>query len=173
MTLQITATKTSPVYEEANQKAAETAGDVVRDYADTVYALALSQTHSRTDADDVFQEVFLAYARKNPKFESEEHRKAWFLRVTVNCCKKLWRYRKRHKTEPLEAAVLLETQEESDLFGELKHLPEKYRAVLHLFYFEDMSTEKIAQALHITPGAVRTRLSRARELLRKRLEDDF
>ena len=91
----------SVLMEQREENAAEglpqTAEEVVRAYADTVYALALSQLRSRTDADDVFQEVFLAYVRRKPEFESQEHQKAWFLRVTLNCCKKLWRFRKRRK----------------------------------------------------------------------------
>lgn len=58
-------------------------------YGDMVYRLALAQTQSSHDADDVFQEVFLRYLRSAPAFREEEHRKAWLLRVTVNCCKKL------------------------------------------------------------------------------------
>lgn len=167
----------SVLMEQREENAAEglpqTAEEVVRAYADTVYALALSQLRSRTDADDVFQEVFLAYVRRKPEFESQEHQKAWFLRVTLNCCKKLWRFRKRRKTEPLEEAVSLETPVETELLLELGRLPEKYRVALHLFYFEDMTTEEIARVVEASPGAVRTRLSRGRELLKKRLRDDF
>lgn len=158
--------------EKAGEVFPQAAEEVVRAYADTVYALAFSQLRSRTDADDVFQEVFLAYVRKKPVFESPEHQKAWFLRVTLNCCKKLWRGRRRWKTEPLEAAVSLATPEETEIFAELSRLPEKYRVVLHLFYFEDMTTEEIARVVEASPGAVRTRLSRGRELLKKRLQND-
>ena len=61
----------------------------VEQYGSTVYRLALAQTHSQADADDVYQEVFLRYVRAAPAFATEEHRKAWLLRVTINCCKKL------------------------------------------------------------------------------------
>lgn len=152
---------------------AETAEEVVRTYADTVYALAFAQTRSRSDADDVFQEVFLAYVRKAPRFDSEEHRKAWFLRVTLNCCKKLWRTRSRHSTVPLEESLVFQTRDETVLYLELEKLPPKYRAVIHLFYYEGLNTEEIARAVGASPGAVRTRLSRARDLLREQLRDEL
>ena len=153
--------------------AAESAEDVVRAYADTVYALAFAQTHSRSDADDVFQEVFLAYMRKAPQFAGEEHRKAWFLRVTLNCCKKLWRTRSRHSTVPLEESLAFQTRDETVLCLELAKLPPKYRAVIHLFYYEGLSTGEIAQVTGASPGAVRTRLSRARDMLREQLRDEL
>lgn len=150
-----------------------TAEEVVRAYADTIYSLALSQLRSRADADDAFQEVFLTYVKKSPVFESAEHQKAWLLRVTLNVCKKMWRYRKRHIAAPLEEAPVLETQSELELFDALGRLPEKYRAVIHLFYFEDLTTAAIAQVLEISSNAVRTRLSRGREMLKKLLQDEF
>ncbi|GAE90481.1 RNA polymerase sigma factor [Acetivibrio straminisolvens] len=64
--------------------------NVIRSYSNMVYRLAFSQTTNKSDADDIYQEVFLRYIRKRPQFETEEHRKAWFIRVTVNCCKKVW-----------------------------------------------------------------------------------
>lgn len=67
----------------------EEARAAVERYGPMVYRLALAQTHSAHDADDVFQEVFLRYVRGAPDFTEEEHRKAWLLRVTANCCKKL------------------------------------------------------------------------------------
>lgn len=63
--------------------------EVIRRYADMVYRLALARTGNRSDADDVFQEVFLRYVQKAPDFTEEEHRKAWLLKVTVNCSVKL------------------------------------------------------------------------------------
>ena len=61
------------------------ASAVIEKYSDMVYRLAYARTGSRHDADDVYQEVFLRYFRKKPVFDSEEHRRAWLLRVTVNC----------------------------------------------------------------------------------------
>ena len=139
---------------------------VMERYGDMVYRLALAQTHSGHDADDVFQEVFLRYLRAAPVFREEEHRKAWLLRVTVNCCKKLhgsfWR---RHMVA-LSEALPAQNPEEGELLGLLEGLPQKYRAVLHLYYYEGYATEEIAAILGRSPGTVRSQLSRGRALLR-------
>ena len=121
---------------------AEEAGlrQVVETYGNMVYRLALAQTHSGHDADDVFQEVFLRYLRAAPDFREEEHRKAWLLRVTVNCCKKFHTSFWRRHTTALSEAIPARTEEEGELLTLLEGLPEKYRAVLHLYYYEGYAT---------------------------------
>lgn len=139
---------------------------VMERYGDMVYRLALAQTHSSHDADDVFQEVFLRYLRAAPAFREEEHRKAWLLRVTVNCCKKLHGSFWRRHTVALSETLPAQNPEEGELLGLLEGLPQKYRAVLHLYYYEGYATEEIAAILGRSPGTVRSQLSRGRALLR-------
>ena len=139
---------------------------VMERYGDMVYRLALAQTHSSHDADDVFQEVFLRYLRAAPVFREEEHRKAWLLRVTVNCCKKLHGSFWRRHTVALSETLPALNPEEGELLGLLEGLPPKYRAVLHLYYYEGYATEEIAAILGRSPGTVRSQLSRGRALLR-------
>lgn len=123
--------------------------NIVIKYSDMVYRLAVSQTKNRNDADDVFQEVFFRYIKNKPKFDSEEHRKAWLIRVTINCCKSAFASIWLKKTVPLDDTIILETKEETELFYEIQKLPPKYRAVIHLFYYEDMSIDEICKALGI------------------------
>ncbi|OUN21586.1 hypothetical protein B5G34_10890 [Flavonifractor sp. An82] len=137
----------------------------VEAYGAMVYRLALAQTHSGHDADDVFQEVFLRYLRSAPAFQEEEHRKAWLLRVTVNCCKKLHRSFWRRNTVALSEAIPALSQEEGELLDLLEGLPEKYRAVLHLYYYEGYATGEIADILGRSPNTVRSQLARGRALL--------
>ena len=139
---------------------------VMERYGDMVYRLALAQTHSSHDADDVFQEVFLRYLRAAPVFREEEHRKAWLLRVTVNCCKKFHGSFWRRHTVALSEALPAQNPEEGELLGLLEGLPQKYRVVLHLYYYEGYATEEIAAILGRSPGTVRSQLSRGRALLR-------
>jgi RNA polymerase sigma factor, sigma-70 family len=146
---------------------------VFHQYADMVYRLAFSQTQNRSDADDVFQEVFLRYMRRAGAFESEEHEKAWLLRVTVNCSRKLWRSAWFRRTVALDETVTFDMPEETGVARALLQLPQKYRTVIHLFYYEDMPVAKIAETLGMKESAVRTRLTRARELLRTKLKGDF
>lgn len=147
--------------------------EVIEKYKKTVYRLAFSIMKNKADADDVFQEVFLRYIEKNRSFESEEHRKAWLIKVTVNCCKKIYNSAARKRTvslyEAVEDGYLHKTD---DLLELLDKLEPKYRSVIHLYYYEDMTTEEIAAVLGRKPSTVRSRLARARQMLKERLEGD-
>ncbi len=105
---------------------------VIKYYADMVYRLAFARTGTKYDADEVFQEVFMRYIKKQPVFENEEHRKAWLIRVTINCSKKLWNSVWKRKVVPLAKTIPFETKEDIDLYNELQQLPKKYREVIHL-----------------------------------------
>lgn len=146
---------------------------VVKAYSNMVYRLAFSQTRNKSIADDIYQEVFLRYIRKKPNFESEKHRKAWLIRVTVNCCKKMWASSWIKKMVPLNETIVFEMKEETDLYRELQKLPNKYRAVIHLFYYEDLSIEEISEILNQKPSTVRTQLTRARYKLKEILKEDY
>lgn len=147
--------------------------NVVKAYSNMVYRLAFSQTRNKSDADDIYQEVFLRYIRKNAHFETEEHRKAWLIRVTINCCKKMWTSSWIKKIVPLDETIVFEMKEETNLYYELQKLPMKYRAVIHLFYYEDLSIEEISKALNQKPSTIRTQLTRARYKLKKILKEDY
>ena len=145
----------------------------VRAYGAMVYRLAYTQLRSRQDADDVFQEVFLRYHRAAPAFTGEEHRKAWLLRVTVNCARSLAASPWRRRAVPLEDAYAYTDPEASGLDEALARLPARYRAVLHLFYFEGYATEEIARILNLRPSTVRAQLTRARQRLAQILKEDL
>ena len=147
---------------------------VVDRYAGLVYRLAFARTRSRDAADEVFQEVFLRYVSKRPVFESTEHEKAWFCRVTINCANSYWRNPFRRKTEPLDAAAELAAPEpEAARLDEyLDRLPPEQRVAVHLYYYEGYSTPEIAALVGKSESAVRMRLLRARRLLRGYLEDE-
>lgn len=139
--------------------------EVMGRYETMVFRLAYSYTRSRSDAQDLCQEVFLRYYCRRPIFASEEHRRAWLLRVTVNRCKShlsSWWVR---RTVPLDDRISMPEPEYLELDEALRRLPEKDRLVIHLFYYEDCSTREIAKLTRSTEGAVRTRLTRARQQL--------
>ncbi len=146
--------------------------DVIHTYRDMIYRLAFARMGTNYDADEVFQEVFVRYLKKHPKFREEEHRKAWLLRVTVNCCNKLWNSPWRRRTEALREDLVWETPEDNDLYQALQQLTPKYREVIHLFYYEELTTAQIAAILHRRESTVRTQLTRARNRLRTILEED-
>jgi RNA polymerase sigma-70 factor (ECF subfamily) len=165
----------------------DTTEAVIARYTRTVYSVALTHTGNRSDADDVFQEVFLAYHRAHPVFNSEEHRKAWLLRTTLNHCLKVtqgsWRGRTAALDEGAAAAgaadnggrhaqedFTLKTEQQDLIFRALQALPAQYRTVIHLFYLEDLPIATVAEVLDEQPGTVKTRLSRARALMREQMQ---
>ena len=153
----------------------KTPEQLIRTYGATVYRLAYAQTRSRHDADDIFQEVFLRVTQHHPVFDSEAHEKAWLLRVTLNCLKSHWRAAWRRHDVPLDERIPFPAPEENALDEALRQLAPKYRAAVHLFYYEGYSAEEIARMTGEKPSAIRTRLTRARAQLRDLLkgeEDD-
>jgi RNA polymerase sigma-70 factor (ECF subfamily) len=137
-----------------------------------VFRIALAHVKARHDADDVFQEVFLRYVSKKRVFDSEEHRKAWFIRVTINRCKSLWASAWFRKTEMLDDNMPAEHKDQDSLIEYLRLLPQKYRSVIHLFYGEDMSVREIAEILKQKEATVRVWLSRARKILGEKLRGE-
>ena len=150
---------------------------VIDRYQDMVYGLALTRTGNRADADDVFQEVFLAYCQCGKTFRDEEHRKAWLLRTTINQARRVTASSWRQKTVPLseqeDAPVQFREPEENQVWEALQDLTEDYRLPIYLFYFQELSTQEIAKILAIRPGAVRMRLTRGRDQLREMLKGAY
>ncbi|BDF71461.1 DNA-directed RNA polymerase sigma-70 factor [Oscillospiraceae bacterium] len=144
---------------------------LVARHAQAVYRLAYARTGSREDAEDVTQETFLRLVRTAPEFADEDHCRAWLLRVAMNCAGDLFRSAWRRHTRPLEEAEQVPAPEEGGVLEAVLALPERYRAPIHLFYYEGLSTAEIAAVLGKSEGAVRTRLSRARTMLRGVLEE--
>jgi len=143
---------------------------IIEKYFDTVYRLALSQTQDSHRADDVLQEVFIRYINTDKTFESEEHIKAWLIRVTINCSKSTFTNSWVKKTVPLTDDLTFEIPEQEDIYYAVAKLPKKYRAAIHLFYYEDLSVKEIAKYLSTKETTVKSHLHRGREMLRKILE---
>ena len=145
----------------------------VQCWQDMVFRLALHQLGSYADADDAVQEVFLRLWRQKVPFASDEHLRRWLMRVTVNWCRDQLRspWRKRRVDwDSLENQPAFETPEQGEFYQAVMSLPEKYRTVLDLFYYEELSVREIGEVLGLSQSAVTTRLSRARKLLRERWE---
>ena len=148
--------------------------DLARRYKDMIYRIALNYFGNPFDAEDMVQETLMKLYTANPAFESERHAKHWLIRVTLNLCKNTVRSPWRRRTVSLEEAsdlVSFDKPEQSELFQSVMGLPEKYRTVLYLFYYEELSVKEIGDVLEIAASAVTTRLSRARRLLKDRLKE--
>lgn len=148
--------------------------EVIDKYSAMVYRIALTQVRSVSDAEDVFQEVFLRYFQKERVFQNEEHKKAWLINVTLKCCKKLWSSSWFRRTVSLKDTLSIEMPtEESEVYNAIVELPQKYRKVIHLFYFEDMSIDEIHQLIGMKHSTIRTQLTRGRAMLRERLKGEY
>ena len=151
-------------------------------YSDMVYRLAVLRCHTKEDAEDVYQEVFIKLVRYAAKLEDEEHVKAWLIRVTINQCNSLytssWKQRNRSLDELHEQGAepaaedegLMAISEDNGILDAVRALKPAYRDVIYLFYYEDMSIRSISAALHTTETNVKVRLNRARNKLKEILE---
>ena len=142
---------------------------IFREYRDDVYRLAICYTKSREDAEDVRQTVFLKLMEQK-SFQPRKE-KQWLLRVTANECRNLLRSHWWKTTVPMDETVSVEPPEVNETLQAVLSLEPKYRVVIYLHYYEMLSTQEIASLLHITRSAVTTRLSRARALLKPKLEE--
>ena len=150
----------------------DSAAAVLSRYADMVYRLAFARTKSRYDADDILQEVFLRYIRSAPDFQEEEHCRAWLIRTTVNCSKTLLMSAWFRKTVPLDDTLVAEMRETGEVYDAVLRLPKAYRTVVHLYYYEGYSVAEIGGLLGCQEATVKTRLHRARNLLRDTLKGE-
>ena len=109
---------------------------VIEKYADMVYRIALTRCSNVENAEDVFQDVFIKYSQKIPKFESEEHEKAWLIRVTINLTKNINNSAWNRKIVTLDENIEFETKEQEDIFSIVCSLPNDYKTVIYLSYYE-------------------------------------
>ena len=143
--------------------------ELIEAYQKSLYAAAFNICRNTDDANDVVQDTFIQYYTTKKQFQDEEHLKAWLLRVAINRAKDIsrsfWK-KNRLSIEDYADAVPFESREETGLFEAVMRLPEKYREVIHLYYYEDLSIKESARILRITEGSVKMRLSRGRSFLR-------
>lgn len=147
---------------------------LVERYHQNLFAVAFNVCKNREDAEEVVQDAFIQYHLKRLDFQSEEHIRAWLIRVTINKAKNAARtFWRRHRTslEETMAALTFDDQESEQLFEAVMALPQKYRIVVHLFYYEDYSVHEMAELLRLSESNVKTRLSRARAMLRDTLKE--
>ena len=147
--------------------------EVIRKYSDMVYRIALTRCRVVENAEDIFQEVFLKFSEKNPKFDSEEHEKAWFIRVTINLTKNLKHSAWSQRTVTLDENMIFEKKEEQDIFSSVCQLPQNYRTVVYLLYYEGYKVKEISELMKKSEGTIKSWLFRAREILREKIEGGF
>lgn len=148
----------------------------LQQFGDDILRLAYSYMKSREDAEDVVQEVLIRFMQSAKQFEDESHVKAWLLRVAANLCKDKLKSASRQREvaipEGYDVAAEEKQESESDFMQIVMALPEKYRSVIHLYYYEEYATAEIAKILQKKEATVRSLLKRGREKLERMMKGD-
>ena len=147
----------------------------VEKYADTVFRIYILHLKNKSDAEDIFQEVFLKFALNDKEFENANHEKAWIIRVTINACKDLIKSFFRSRTISIDELISVADEEKEDLSYVLEavlKLPVKYRDAIYLHYYEGYSALEIGEILGKNENTVYSILSRGKSMLKESLEGD-
>jgi len=147
--------------------------NTVEQFSNTIYKIAFSYTKSKEVSEDVMQNVFVRYMTSDKTFEDMEHKKAWLIKVTINECKKY--FRRLTSQFKKESKVLLNdwSNEQYNIYDSIMELPQKYRIVVHLYYYEEFSIKEISALLKLKENTVMSLLHRARQRLKKVLEVEY
>ncbi len=160
-------------------------GELIAEYWKSVYAVAYIICRNRSDAEDAAQDAFVRYYQHRKEYESKEHIKAWLMKTAANRAKNMVRSYFRKNTVPLEDYMnsleqedspdrdLIQKEERKQLTAAVMTLPEKYRIIIHLYYYSDCSGAEIAEILGLSEANVRKRLSRARVMLKEKMGEDW
>lgn len=150
--------------------------ELAASYQGSLFAAAFNVCKNAQDAEDIVQDTFVQYYTTKKEFESEQHIRAWLMRVAVNKAKNInrtfWRRNKISIEEYMETLVF-ETPAAETLFETVMQLPEKYRIVIHLYYYEEYAVREIAQILKLSESNVKIRLSRGRAMLKETLKEEW
>ncbi len=146
-------------------------------YGNTVLRAAFAFSGSYAEAEDIVQDVFLSLHTNPQNFNSDEHLKAWLLRVAINKCKNFrrsFRFSRTCSIDDLEhSEVICEMDTESrELRQQIAALPKKYAEVIFLHYYEGYSIKEIASMLNKNENTVGSLLRRGREKLKAELEEE-
>ena len=144
-------------------------------HSKTVYRVCFAYMKNPADTEDAVQDTFFQLIKSGPAFESEEHEKAWLIRTASNICKDVLRHwwRRRENIEDFHDLQSPEEIETDDVFQAVMDLPDKYKAVVYLYYYEGYTSVEIAGILKKPQSTVRNYLHEARAILRERLGDYF
>lgn len=161
----------------------------INGYSGLLYRIAFLQLKNSQDAEDVVQETFYQFIKSRKAFETPEHEKAWLIKVTLNGCRKVWRSAWHRHTDVMPAGELqgngpedagremeadvLKRERNREIMEAVLKLPRKYREVIHLFYFQEMSVKEIGAVTGRKESTVTSQLTRGRELLKKNLKEEY
>lgn len=146
--------------------------EYITEYSNMVYRIAYSYMNSCADSEDIMQDVFLKLYQSGKSFDSDEHLKAWLIRVTVNKAKDELKACRRKQTQLIAECADTAAMPNYELAEAIQTLGADYRVVVYLHYYEGYGIKDISKLLRISEANVKTRLKRAREKLRAFLTDN-
>ncbi len=147
----------------------------IEQYSDMIRRLCMIHLKNYADTEDIFQTVFLKYVLSSVSFESKEHEKAWFIRVTINACKDLLKSFIRSRTISLDERIEQPSEmsvDDRDVLEAVLSLPQKYKDVVYLHYYEDYTAPQISRILGKNVNTIYTLITRSKRLLREKLGGD-
>lgn len=158
---------------QKQNKTEEEIRELVSKYSSLIFRISYCILCNSADAEDAVQETFLRYLTKAPEFTSEEHRKAWLIKVSANVSKNMLMFRLRRETVNLEDVEDIGIHERDyETFELIMSLPAKHKIVMTLYYVEGYKSKEIAEIIGISEEAVRKRLQKGRELLKNEIEKE-
>ena len=159
---------------KADDRAGQMAADALDTYGNAILRCAYSYLHNMADAEEVLQDTLLKLLTAAPNFESEEHKKAWLLRVAANLSKNRIEYNALRTSDELSDELAEEGREDlSFVWDAVRQLPVQYREAVHLFYYEGLSTRQIASVLNRSEATIRSDLHRGRGQLKRILKEAY
>ena len=156
---------------------------LIEDYGQDVLKIAYLYVKDQQLAEDIFQEVFYKVMKNYHKFEHLSSEKTWLIRITINTCKDLLRtswlrrvttfgtLEEQNQTQHEQPFDMTQSESNNELYEMIMKLPQRYKEVILLFYYEDFSYDEMAKILNIPKGTVQSRLARGREKLKKMMEE--
>lgn len=152
--------------------------NIIAEYSDLVYRIAISQVKNKQDAEDIFQEVFISLIKNINDIKNETHLKHWLIRATINRAKNhhlcFWKRQVDLQNEDLnrdQSYLQNENAQMDEVRNEISSLPIKLRSVVYLYYYEECSVDEIATILEIPSGTIKSRLHTARKTLKIKLKE--
>ena len=154
-------------------RAQDEINNAIEKYSKTIYKVAFSYTKDKSISEDILQDVLIKFMTDSTNFYEDEHEKAWLIRVTINECKKFYRSIWNLRRISLEDIYPFSDIEKHDVFYAVMDLPKKYRLIIHLYYYEQLSIKEISSLLNANENTIMSLLYRGRKILRNIMEVDY
>ncbi len=153
----------------------ESVNNAIAQYSDMIRRLCMLHLKNYADTEDIFQTVFLKYVLSSVSFENQEHEKAWLIRVTINACKDLLKSFFRSRTVSIDQIAEQPADlppDNREVLEAVLSLPEKYKDVVYLYYYEEYTAPQIGRILGKNVNTIYTILNRSKKILRDKLGGD-